>query len=81
MPDFLNGGSGAAVKVRDIVMLLAKSLQRAKRVEFSGISRRGDPLVLVADTARISSTGISCRIPLDDGVQRFADWFKTARSE
>jgi UDP-glucose 4-epimerase len=76
-----NGGSGVAAKVRDIVALLSKSLQRTKQVEFTGISRRGDPAVLVADTARIRSTGISCRIPLNLGVQRYADWFKRARNE
>ena len=75
-----NGGSGVAVKVRDIVALLSQSLQRPKRVRFSGISRRGDPIVLVADTARISSTGISCRIPMNSGMQRYADWFKLARN-
>lgn len=76
-----NGGSGVAVKVRDIVALLSQSLQRPKRVKFSGISRRGDPIVLVANTARITATGISCRVPLNVGMQRYADWFKGARNE
>jgi UDP-glucose 4-epimerase len=76
-----NGGSGVAVKVRDIVALLSQSLQRPKHVKFSGISRRGDPIVLVADTARIGSTGISCRIPMNSGIERYADWFKLARNE
>lgn len=76
-----NGGSGVAVKVRDIVALLSRSLQRTKKVEFSGISRRGDPVVLVADTARIGAAGISCQVSLNLGVQRYADWFKRARNE
>jgi UDP-glucose 4-epimerase len=70
--EIFNGGSGIPVRVRDIVALLSKSLQRTARAEFSGISRRGDPVVLV---------GISCRVPIDIGIQRYADWFKHARNE
>src|SRR6267154_1778273 len=79
--EIFNGGSGVAVRVRDIVALLSKSLQRTVRVEFSGIRRRGDPIVLVADAGRIASAGISCRIPMNVGIQRYADWFKFARNE
>jgi len=79
--EVFNGGSGIAVRVRDIVALLSKSLQRTARVEFSGIGRRGDPVVLVADAGRIASAGISCRVPMDIGIQRYADWFKLARNE
>lgn len=76
-----NGGSGIGVRVRDIVNQLAICLRRMPQIRFSGISRRGDPTVLVADTERIVSAGISCRIPMDLGVQRYADWFQTARNE
>jgi nucleoside-diphosphate-sugar epimerase len=76
-----NGGSGIAVPVRDMVALLSESLQRRARVGFSGIRRRGDPVVLVADTGRIAAAGMRCRIPLRLGVQRYADWFKLARNE
>jgi UDP-glucose 4-epimerase len=76
-----NGGSGIAVPVRDMVALLSESLQRRARVGFSGNRRRGDPVVLVADTGRIAAAGMRCRIPLRLGVQRYADWFKLARNE
>jgi UDP-glucose 4-epimerase len=76
-----NGGSGVAVRVRDIVTLLSESLNRSVRVRFSGISRRGDPMVLVADAARLTSVGVSCRVPINLGVRRYADWFKTVRNE
>ena len=71
-----NGGSGVGVRVRDIVMQLSKSLRRPVQIRFSGISRPGDPTMLVADSDRIASAGISCRIPLSVGVQRYADWFQ-----
>ncbi len=76
-----NGGSGVGVRVRDIVMQLSKSLRRPVQIRFSGISRPGDPTMLVADSDRIASAGISCRIPLSVGVQRYADWFQAARIE
>jgi UDP-glucose 4-epimerase len=75
----LNGGSGAGVAVRDIVALLRTSLNKSTRVEFSGMPRRGDPVVLVADARRMNSAGIRCQVPLAAGVQRYADWFKGAR--
>jgi UDP-glucose 4-epimerase len=76
-----NGGSGVGVRVRDIVALLAKSLQRPKRIEFSQICRRGDPSALVADAARISALGHRCHVSLNVGVQRYADWFTLSRNE
>ena len=77
----LNGGSGAGVSVRDIVALLRTSLNRSTRVEFSGMARRGDPVVLVADARRMISAGITCHVPLGAGVQRYADWYKRARDD
>lgn len=76
-----NGGSGVARRVRDIVALLSKSLQRAPSVKFSGVRRPGDPRVLVANAGRIAAAGGACRVPLEVGVQRYADWFKLARIE
>jgi UDP-glucose 4-epimerase len=76
-----NGGSGVAQRVRDIVTLLSKSLQRAARAEFSGIRRPGDPNVLVANASRMAAAGGTCRIPISIGVQRYAEWFKLARIE
>lgn len=76
-----NGGSGVAMRVRDIAALISNSLQRTTRVTFSGIRRRGDPMVLVANASRIAAAGGGCTIPMNVGVQRYADWFKTARNE
>jgi UDP-glucose 4-epimerase len=76
-----NGGSGVAVTVREVVLLLASCLRRSVQVRFSGIRRPGDPIALVADTRRAASLGVSRQIPLDVGVQRYADWFKLARGD
>jgi UDP-glucose 4-epimerase len=76
-----NGGSGVAVRVRDIVALLTMSLDRTTRVEFSGVRRLGDPIMLVANAHRMAALGGACRVPVNVGVQRYADWFKRARHE
>ena len=76
-----NGGSGVGVRVCDVVTLLARALQQPKRIEFSRISRRGDPAALVADAARIAALGHACQVSLNVGVQRYADWFKRARKQ
>jgi UDP-glucose 4-epimerase len=74
-----NLASGRAVCVRDIVSLLAKSLNRPVRIEFSGVSRPGDPMVLVADTERLAHTGTACAVSLESGIQRYAEWFMRSR--
>src|ERR1700722_88177 len=76
-----NGGSGTAVRVRDIVTMLSSALRSTARVEFSGVRRAGDPAALVAGTRRIAAAGARCRVPLDVGVQRYAEWFRRARNE
>jgi UDP-glucose 4-epimerase len=74
-----NGGSGNGVPVREIVTQLAAALGRQKRIEFSGLSRRGDPPVLIADTTRLRALGHTCSVPLTAGVRRYADWFNLER--
>lgn len=74
-----NGGSGSGVRVREIVAQLAADLGRPKRIEFSGVCRRGDPSSLVADAARLQAIGHTCAVPLSVGVRRYADWFSLER--
>jgi UDP-glucose 4-epimerase len=74
-----NLASGKAVCVRDVVALLARSLNRPVRIQFSGISRPGDPVVLVADTERLARTGAACAVSLDAGIRRYAEWFMQSR--
>ena len=74
-----NGGSGNAIPVREIVTQLAAALGRHKRIEFSGLRRRGDPRVLIADPTRLRALGHTCNVPLTVGVRRYADWFNLER--
>ena len=76
-----NGGSGVGVRISDMVSLLARALRRPKRIEFSRTCRPGDPIVVVADAARIAAAGHTCHVALNVGVQRYADWSNHAREE
>ena len=76
-----NGGTGVAVPVREVVAQLARALGESPRIQFSGVTRRGDPRVLVADAGRIKAAGVACRVPLVTGLKRYADWFRKVRNE
>ena len=71
-----NGGSGHGIAVRELVRQLAQALGQPKRIEFSGVSRAGDPTVLVADPTRLQALGQRCTVDLTVGARRYADWFK-----
>jgi len=75
----LNGGSGTGVRVEELVSLLARALQCSKRIEFSHVRRPGDPAALVADVRRLQELGHRCRVALEEGVQRYATWFRQSR--
>ena len=74
-----NGGSGNGVPVREIVTQLAAALGHPKRIQFSGVCRRGDPRALVADTVRLRAAGHVCKVPLTVGIPRYAEWFNVER--
>lgn len=75
-----NGGSGNALKVREVVAMLSESLGRRVKIGFSGVRRPGDPIVLVADGRRAAQAGLSCQISAKIGIQRYADWFLASRA-
>lgn len=70
----VNGGLGGTVEVREVVETLCAALGSNCQVEFSGVSREGDPRILVADAGRATQLGFTPGISLRDGIQRFADW-------
>lgn len=76
-----NGGTGVAVPVRAVVTRLAEALRRPQRIVFSGSRRPGDPNVLLADATRITAAGCTAGVSLDEGVRRYANWFRLARDE
>ncbi|MFV0350131.1 MAG: NAD-dependent epimerase/dehydratase family protein [Halodesulfovibrio sp.] len=71
----LNAAGGRQVSVREIVGTLVQKLGLDVPVRFNGQVRAGDPLRWQADISLLRSLGGGTPLSLEEGVQRFADWF------
>lgn len=72
----VNGGTGAATTVRDTLAIVAGGLGIAGPVEFSGVSRAGDPTAYQADTAILSSWSWQPEVSLEKGLNEYVEWFR-----
>jgi len=73
----VNVGSGAAPSVRDIAMTIATQVGRADLLRFGAIpSNAGEPPLIVADNARLRSTGWSPRYDLEEGLAQTLEWWR-----
>jgi UDP-glucose 4-epimerase len=72
----IDGGSGRATSVRNVAELLIEVSGREAKVEFSGVSRAGDPKILVANPAVLGEIGYESQVQLVDGLGRYAKWFE-----
>jgi UDP-glucose 4-epimerase len=70
----VNGGSGTAASVREVIGAVAAALDKG-RPSFSGQAREGDPADLVPDVARARSWGWQPRVAWQDGVRAYCRWF------
>ena len=76
----INGGTGKATAVKDIVNLLAK-IFKFPQPKFSGIERKGDPLHMQADIANVKSWAWIPKYSWDNGVKEYAEWFRQINEE
>ena len=71
-----NIANGAPVGLLDFISILEKSLGRELNKDFVD-AQNGDVLSTYADTAFLESmVSYKARIPLDEGIALFMDWFK-----
>jgi UDP-glucose 4-epimerase len=74
--EFVNVASGCQVSVASIARLLRTSMGGdSTPLVFSGERQEGSPLFWQADIARLRSLGFEPRVPLEEGVRRYAAWF------
>ncbi len=73
----VNGGTGVSTTVEEIAMQLASSWGAGTEVAFSGLSRPGDPLSLVADVSLSSRLGFTPKHSWQAGIAEYVTWFKT----
>jgi UDP-glucose 4-epimerase len=73
----INGGTGIATPVSAIAQQLADCWRLGAKVEFSGLSRTGDPLSLVADISLLENRGLQLNMGWQAGIAEYVAWFKT----
>jgi UDP-glucose 4-epimerase len=74
----VNGASGAGRSVAEFAGLVVAAWGVDCGVGFSGKSRPGDPVNLLADVTKLRSLGFESRVPLEDGVRDYVAWFRRA---
>ena len=67
-----NGGTGVGTALSDVTASILRHWGRG-RAAFSGVSRPGDPVSLVAAPGRL---GAAMGLPLDEGIRGVVEWFR-----
>ena len=76
----VNIASGQEITVREAAKMMgviwAASGNHSPAVNFSGVSRPGDPFSLIADVSRMRALGISTKIPTSQGFAEYVSWYR-----
>lgn len=72
----VNGASGHGHSVAEFAGLVLAAWGGSRTVAFSGRSRPGDPLNLVADVSLSRALGFEPRVGLQQGIRDYVDWFR-----
>lgn len=73
----LNGGSGVAISIKELLIFLYKELDIGTKPNFSGIVREGDPLYFEADIKESLALGWTPNTLWKDGVLEYVKWYKS----
>jgi UDP-glucose 4-epimerase len=73
---FVNVGSGSGTPVSAVAQMVARAWGTQTTPTFTGRSRPGDPVSLVAAVSRLTALGFSPGIPLHDGIVRYVAWYR-----
>ena len=73
----VNGGSGRAITVREVLCELSVALGLDLPPRFNGIARPGDPMRYLADIMRARAWGWQPRLEWREGIRRYAHWFRS----
>ena len=71
----VNGGSGQASTVAQVLQSLAEMFPKAAPLHFTGIARKGDPIGYEADTSRACAWNWRARVELPRGIAEYAAWY------
>jgi UDP-glucuronate decarboxylase len=74
----VNIGSGLPVTVRDVALEIGHLLDRVGLIKLGALPYSAtEPLHIVADNARLRSTGWNQRFTLSDGLRETVEWWKS----
>ena len=71
-----NGGTGFGSNVASVLSRLFSALGSTEPPFFIGVGRSGDPSRYIADITRARSLDWAPRTLLDDGIERYASWYR-----
>ena len=71
-----NCGTGTASPIKFILDKIASHLGYAGELCFESTTRDGNPYNLVADMHKARELGFSCRVNIEEGLNKYMNWFK-----
>ncbi len=72
----MNGGTGKKYTIKETLSLLSKKLHKKNMsIHFNKILRAGDPRFYHADMSEALQFNWSAQISLEDGIQKYVNWF------
>jgi UDP-glucose 4-epimerase len=72
----VNGATGEGHSVAEFAEQVLQAWGAGRAVRFSGRSRPGDPINLVADVTRLRALGFVPQVALAQGIRSYVDWFR-----
>lgn len=72
----INVGSGKGCDVGAIAHLLVEAWGGGAQVGFTGSSRPGDPVSLIADDTCLRALAFDWIVGVEDGIRDYVDWYK-----
>jgi len=72
----VNGATGIGHSVAEFAARVLEAWGAGRVVTFSGRSRPGDPINLVADVTRLHTFGFVPHVELAPGIRAYVDWFR-----
>ena len=75
----VNGGTGHGYRVAEFARAVVSTWGSEVPLHFTGASRIGDPVQLVADVTKLHRLGFIPRVSLQQGIAQYIEWFRQAR--
>ena len=77
--EIINGASGKAVKNKEILQMLVDYFNKKISIEFSGVSKEGDPKYYWANIDKALAMGWKPVVDISDGIKEYAEYYKSIK--